>query len=69
MTAAFVQKQARVNTHTGRLVLVHLSRQRTLEPVRQDGCFAEKQGPGPALLLIVRCSSLVGREGRVSLPL
>ena len=28
-------------------MFVHLSSQRTLEPVRQDGCFAEKQGPGP----------------------
>jgi hypothetical protein len=33
------------------LHLVQLSSQRTLEPVRHDGCFAEKQGPGPALLL------------------
>jgi hypothetical protein len=34
-------------------LVVHLSSQRTLVPVRQNGCFAEKQEPHPALLLIV----------------
>ena len=37
----------------GRPQFVHLSSQRMLVPVRQDGCFAEKQEPHPALLLIV----------------
>ena len=31
---------------------VHLSSERTLVPVRQDGCFAEKQEPHAARLLI-----------------
>jgi hypothetical protein len=42
------------------LAFVHLSSQRTLEPVRQDGCFAEKQEPHPALLLIVPSERLGG---------
>ena len=41
------------------LRFVHLSSQRTLEPVRQDGWFAEKQEPNPALRLIVRSAHLV----------
>jgi hypothetical protein len=36
---------------------VHLSSERTLEPVRKDCSFAEKQEPQPALLLVVRCAS------------
>jgi hypothetical protein len=46
-----------------RLLLVHLSSQRTLVPVRQDGCFAEKQEPHPALLLIVRRERLARGHG------
>jgi hypothetical protein len=41
-------------------VVVHLSSQRTLVPVRQDGCFAEKQEPHPALLLIVLSGHEIG---------
>jgi hypothetical protein len=46
-------KEASARERSALFLVVHLSSQRTLEPVRQDGCFAEKQGPGPALLLIV----------------
>ena len=35
------------------LLLVHLSSERTVEPVRQDSSFAEKQEPHPALLPVV----------------
>jgi hypothetical protein len=42
------------------LDFVHLSSQRTLVPVRQDGCFAEKQEPHPALLLIVLGERVAG---------
>jgi len=35
------------------LVVVHLSSERTLEPVRQDSSFAEKQESHPALLVVV----------------
>jgi hypothetical protein len=37
------------------LVFVHLNSERTVEPVRKDCCFAEKQEPQPALLLAARC--------------
>ena len=33
--------------------LVHLNSERTLEPVRQDSSFAEKQQPRPARLVVV----------------
>ena len=36
------------------LVFVHPSSERTLEPVRQDGSFAEKQQSHPALLFLVQ---------------
>ncbi len=36
------------------LVVVHLSSERTVEPVRQDSSFAEKQESHPALLLVVQ---------------
>jgi len=39
------------------LLLVHLSSDRTVEPVRQDSSFAEKQESHPALLLVVRRES------------
>ena len=42
------------------LVVVHLSSERTLEPVRQDSSFAEKQKSHPPLLPVVPC----GRPGR-----
>jgi hypothetical protein len=35
------------------LLLVQLSSERTVEPVRQDSSFAEKQESHPALLLLV----------------
>jgi hypothetical protein len=37
---------------------VHLSSERTLEPVRQDGSFAEKQQSHGALLFLVPCACL-----------
>jgi hypothetical protein len=42
------------------LPLVQLSSQRTLEPVRKDRSFAEKQQPQPASLLVVRGGSKLG---------
>ena len=45
-------------------MFVHLSSQRTLVPVRQDGCFAEKEEPHPGLLLIVRRSNERAVRGR-----
>ena len=35
-------------------LIVQLSSERTLEPVRRDSCFAEKQESDPALVLAVR---------------
>jgi hypothetical protein len=35
--------------------------------VRQDGCFAEKQEPHPALLLIVHSERLAGLDWDASL--
>ena len=35
------------------LVVVYRSSERTVEPVRQDSSFAEKQEPHPALVLVV----------------
>ena len=40
------------------LIFVQLSSQGTVEPVRQDGCFAEKQEPHPALVLILSGTSV-----------
>ena len=40
------------------LVFVHLNSERTLEPVRHDGSFAEKQESYPALLVVVRLESI-----------
>ena len=40
------------------LSFVHLSSERTLEPVHQDSSFAAKQESHAALLLVVRCASL-----------
>jgi hypothetical protein len=39
------------------LRFVHLSSERTLEPVRKDCSFAEKQQPQAARLLVVRGES------------
>jgi hypothetical protein len=60
-------KQAPARDRSALSEVVHLSSQRTLEPVREDGCFAERQGPGPALLLIVRCErrSEGGADARI----
>jgi hypothetical protein len=41
----------------GLLLFVHLSSERTLEPVRRDCSFAEKQQPQAARLLVVRGGS------------
>src|SRR4051794_3297675 len=49
---------------TALLRVVHLSSERTVEPVRQDSSFAEKQESHPARLLIVRRVSEPG--GRVA---
>jgi hypothetical protein len=45
--------------------VVHLSSEQTLEPVRKDCSFAEKQQPQPARLLVVHLESR-GLDGRVS---
>jgi hypothetical protein len=39
------------------LLIVHTGSDRTVEPVRQDSSFAEKQESHPALLLVVQFSS------------
>jgi hypothetical protein len=36
---------------------VHLKSDRTLDPVRQDSSFPEKQESQTALVLVVRCAS------------
>jgi hypothetical protein len=44
------------------LVFVHLSSERTLEPVRKDCSFAEKQESQPALMLVVHRRRVVVTE-------
>jgi hypothetical protein len=44
------------------LLVVQLSSERTLEPVRKDCSFAEKQQPQAARLLVVRLSSEWARQ-------
>jgi hypothetical protein len=56
-------EQARALRAARLLRFVHLSSQGTVEPVRQDGCFAEKQEPHPALVLIVRDERLTCELG------
>jgi hypothetical protein len=46
-----IVRRHRAPVASRRLLVVHLSSQRTLVPVRQDVCFAEKQEPHPGLLL------------------
>jgi hypothetical protein len=44
------------------LAFVHLSSERTLEPVHQDSSFAEKQESHPALLLVVEAVAQTGEK-------
>jgi hypothetical protein len=58
--ARLSKEQRIIGSRRGRPLLrfVHLSSERTVEPVRKDRSFAEKQQPQPAGLLVV----LSGRE-------
>jgi hypothetical protein len=61
----------------GRLLLVHLNSERTVEAVRQDGSFAEKQRSYRALVFLVQlerliadaCETPAADEGRQPTPI
>jgi hypothetical protein len=55
--AATIAFHASGQRESGLLLFVHPSSERTVEPVRQDSSFAEKQEPHPALVLVVPCGS------------
>src|SRR5215207_8430283 len=59
---------AQVGPRAALLLVVHLSSERAVEPVRQDSSFSEKQESHPALLLVVPGSRLVSGDWDACLP-